>query len=1233
MELRSHQNEAVNNIVDSYLRKEKRALVSMPIGTGKSAVILSAIEMIFDTNPAKQFIILVNTRDLKHQFEHLIEIHWSNLGSQIHVETCQYFLRESSKINCDNLVVFADSIHFNYFIKIHGFFESLNDESSFFCYFTHTPSQLYRASQFAPIVYRYTFEQAIGDKNLVPIRVHREFIPDDENRLKFAVGKVLSEVSNKSNRKVVFSCQNIEDAILAHKELKEIASEDSIVLLTSKTRDVQLLLNDFNSNKNIKYCVGVNLVLEIVNNPDVTDIVLLRRLSDSRLVQAISRVNRLNENKDSGFVWDFARNDIDKVLSNYGFIESKYIDRDDVSWVDAYKEVRKLLSEFYNQEEDESSSILFELCYNDKIFRDANSWIAKTTGPKVLDPLRVYSSISDSRIEKELRITRINSYCKLLSQFLGGLHEPVFYPNINFSGSPSLNHELLIVERSKQEVSYLWEIFHDAIYFPERGINRSSLVAFKNWGASDLRNLSIFLFLVQPDYFLPLDKQTLSLLKQYGKIKKEPSLVREYNQLLTGGNTTAYRTIYFLSRNKNNPSDLSALEKSDYDSYIGGLSLNLLSEHKCRILAVTPKKNCNTRFLRSLTEDKCYKFYQDFDLKGDEIHYISDREHGLFDLSDLKLCISSIVGKNGTGKSTIIELLMAAFNNVTSKTNDYSKVVGLHKLDWIEDINLDFWFETDSIYRVSMEGESIEILKYKHDGDDIYVFDVAINTSEFDYGSFFYTLNVNYSLHALNSRHQGEWIERLFHKNDGYQTPIVLEPYRVEGNIDVNVQEALAKQRLLSNILMVESSDSVDEYSLRNLKDGVNASYLSLHINTEKNSNNSQDEQSILLHDIESEKLLSLVFDRFSVNIADNDDFYLRNIKVFDTACKYIINKLYQISSKYATYNEYFDQKRNKFVYANRFISRLYNDHSHITYKIRQAINYIKYDIYRGSCRGEIALDETSQKIHNITKHDSDEKLEYLLPPSFFKVGIYLENKVEFSELSSGEKQKIYVISSILYHLRNLDSVSASGNKDLIKFNYVNIFLDEVELCFHPELQRTFIYDLRKAINKLNLNYIYGVNFCFVTHSPFLLSDIPSGNIMFLDNNKDKSTSPNKLSSIHQNTFAANVHDLLIDGFFMDSSIGKFAEETIREIVKFHSKVIRNDDINSLKEEYLSLSERFEYTHEIISDSYIKGVVYNHLSEIKDKLNLLQDKDSIELEIAQLERKLENLKGIYNASN
>ena len=42
------------------------------------------------------------------------------------------------------------------------------------------------------------------------------------------------------------------------------------------------------------------------------------------------------------------------------------------------------------------------------------------------------------------------------------------------------------------------------------------------------------------------------------------------------------------------------------------------------------------------------------------------------------------------------------------------------------------------------------------------------------------------------------WIEALFHKNDGYRTPIVLNPFRERGNIDINVETELAEQRSIA---------------------------------------------------------------------------------------------------------------------------------------------------------------------------------------------------------------------------------------------------------------------------------------------------------------------------------------------------------------------------------------------------------------------------------------------------
>lgn len=81
-----------------------------------------------------------------------------------------------------------------------------------------------------------------------------------------------------------------------------------------------------------------------------------------------------------------------------------------------------------------------------------------------------------------------------------------------------------------------------------------------------------------------------------------------------------------------------------------------------------------------------------------------------------------------------------------------------------------------------------------------------------DLQSLFYTIVINYSHYAYNSlEYQSEimgrykkkfWIEALFHKNDGYRTPIVLNPFRERGNIDINVETELAEQRSIAFFLI-----------------------------------------------------------------------------------------------------------------------------------------------------------------------------------------------------------------------------------------------------------------------------------------------------------------------------------------------------------------------------------------------------------------------------------------------
>lgn len=120
---------------------------------------------------------------------------------------------------------------------------------------------------------------------------------------------------------------------------------------------------------------------------------------------------------------------------------------------------------------------------------------------------------------------------------------------------------------------------------------------------------------------------------------------------------------------------------------------------------------------------------------------------------------------------------------------------------------------------------------------------------------------------------------------------------------------------------------------------------------------------------------------------------------------------------------------------------------------------------------------------------ENTDKLE-LLPPRIFDTEIYIKQQKEqeftpLSLISSGQIQMLYVISAITYHLQNLNSVSG----DLIKYNNVNIVLEEVESYFYTEYQRQFIKHMIDTINKSNLSHETCINLIFATHSPFILSD------------------------------------------------------------------------------------------------------------------------------------------------
>ncbi|ULT26860.1 hypothetical protein KUH03_08560 [Sphingobacterium sp. E70] len=392
----------------------------------------------------------------------------------------------------------------------------------------------------------------------------------------------------------------------------------------------------------------------------------------------------------------------------------------------------------------------------------------------------------------------------------------------------------------------------------------------------------------------------------------------------------------------------------------------------------------------------------------------------------------------------------------------------------------------------------------------------------------------------------------LFHKNDGYQVPLVLNPMRIEGNINVNREEWLAKSRLLSNIL---DPDLIDFEKKEIPEIAPNCTPKSIRLTLNKNKINEKltkfEKQygsidKMLVDDV----LNLLVGESNNISFAKKETRNYIFLKVNDIANKYLFYK-----NKYRDLPKWASDDKSKLY---EFIKKLNDDRSHVTFKLRQAINFYKFGIYPENSDSSII-----QIIEKIDVHKTNDFLRTidLVPPSFFDIEIAFEDGSTFSNLSSGQKQQILSVNTIGYHLYNISSVSSFENH--INYSKVNIIFDEVELYFHPEMQKSYVNNLLFHLKQLQIDDITDINIIFITHSPFILSDIPSSNILRL-----KSGKPTKMKNTEE-TFGANIHDLLANDFFLEKGyMGEFANRKIKETIETLSlwKENKTKDKNKEKE-------------------------------------------------------------------
>lgn len=211
----------------------------------------------------------------------------------------------------------------------------------------------------------------------------------------------------------------------------------------------------------------------------------------------------------------------------------------------------------------------------------------------------------------------------------------------------------------------------------------------------------------------------------------------------------------------------------------------------------------------------------------------------------------------------------------------------------------------------------------------------------------------------------------------------------------------------------------------------------------------------------------------------------------------------------------------------------------------------------------------------------------------------------DWGELSSGQKALLSLYSR--FYSITEDQEKASN---LILANNILILIDEGELYLHPEWQRNFLYNLIEYLPKIYKHK--NIQIIFTSNSPVIISDLPKSNLIFIDRNEKRCFVIDGLVENKQ-TFAANIHTLFSDAFFMDKGLtGEFANQKILKLIH---------KINSTPSNILDRErEEIELFISQIGEPVLRSKLF---SMLKEKISSYLEKDLANPELMKLIQKMQ----------
>jgi ABC-type dipeptide/oligopeptide/nickel transport system ATPase component len=534
-----------------------------------------------------------------------------------------------------------------------------------------------------------------------------------------------------------------------------------------------------------------------------------------------------------------------------------------------------------------------------------------------------------------------------------------------------------------------------------------------------------------------------------------------------------------------------------------------------------------------------------------------DEKKDYVDVFPKNINVTAIVGENGSGKSSIQKLIFLLIFLKKYQEMDISKSENSQKEDAIVDIFQNKKFKDKNIFLIINTTQGLRKISLlasidEYQQEAIKKFKIStkkcclqgkyqeLNPKEID----FFSIHFHYMIDTWYDDFYDKWTNSIYHRVDKYDTPLLLEPYKghEEDNsyIDISNIEYLNNNKMFNLYANIKDNKQINSF--------FNPQKIWMMIDSNKILKKYED----FVNEYGIDDPRKKVFIDFIYEKVNNKELIVLNkmylaIKI-TTSRKEIFNdesiiqelrdKLLNAKEK-DEFEKFFDELPINEILKKKGLPE--------TQKIEACIDFHEH----------FHDDKTKEEKYEnfLVSKVNEQKDEFPEINTVFKEfaqivpWIYIEfydNDKSYNSLSSGEKLFLNFSINVMYQVRNIESLEKQ------QYKTINLFLDEVELGLHPNWQKRFIQEVFYMLKNFKSQF----NIIYATHSPFILSDLPKENVIFLKDGKQ--------IEVDIDTFGANIHTLLSHGFFMENGLmGEFAKSKIDKAIKYlNQKTLSDKEID-----------------------------------------------------------------------